>query len=310
MANGGRSGRVVVAAGVTLVLWASAFAGIRAGLEDYAPGQLAVLRFAVASLVLVAYAAKTRMRLPDRRDWAGIALTGFLGITVYHLALNYGEVTVGAGPASFLVNAAPVITALLAALALGERLSPWGWAGIIVSFVGVTLIALGEGERMILEPGVLLILGAALATSVYFILQKRYLVRYSALPLTTYAIWAGTLFMLPFAGGLPRAVSEASLGATLAVVYLGVFPAAIAYVTWSYVLSRMPAGRASSFLFLSPPLATVIAWAWLGEAPAAMSLVGGGLALVGVVLVNTRRRQSREAGKQAASKPRVAGGMR
>lgn len=281
--------RTVLAAGVTLILWASAFAAIRLGLTGYRPGELAVFRFLLASLVLAVYALAVRMPLPERRDWPEIGLAGLLGITVYHLTLNYGEVTVGAGPAAFLVNAAPVITAVLGRLWLREKISLRGWVGIGAGFAGVTLIALGEGSSLSLEPGVLLILAAALATSLYFILQKRLLSRYRALPLTTYCIWFGTLFMLPFAPTLPAAIGAAPLSATLAIVYLGVFPAAVAYVAWTYVLSRMPASRASALLFLSPPLATVIAWTWLGEVPAALSLAGGLLALTGVVLVNWRR---------------------
>mgnify|MGYP005842185489 FL=1 len=276
--------------GVTLIFWASAFAGIRAALEAYSPGHLALLRFLVASATLAIYAALTRMPLPRRRDVPAILALGFVGITVYHVALNYGEVSVSAGPAAMLIAAGPVFTAILATLFLGERLKAWGWAGIGVSFVGAALIALGEGEGLQFDPGALLILVAAAATATYFVFQKPYLKQYSALQFTAYGIWAGTLFMLVFLPGLPQAIQTAPPGATLAAAYLGVFPAAIAYVTWTYVLSRAPASIATSFLYLSPVLATLIAWVWLGEVPAALALVGGTLALAGVVLVNTRGR--------------------
>lgn len=244
----------------------------------------------MASAVLAGYAALTRMRLPEMRDIPAIMLLGFLGITVYHVALSYGEVSVTAGAASLLIASGPVFTALLATFFLGERLNVWGWLGIAASFLGVTIVALGEGEGVQFDPGAFLILLAAFSTSLYFVFQKPYLRKYSALQFTAYTIWAGTLFMLAFILGLAQAVRTAPLDATLAVVYLGVFPAALAYVTWTYALSRAPASIAASFLYLSPVLALLIAWIWLGEMPPTLSLTGGFLSLLGVVLVNTRGR--------------------
>ena len=282
--------RTLIALGVTLLFWASAFAGIRAGLEAYAPGHLALFRFLVASVVLAGYAVSTRMRLPDKRDLPAILLLGFLGITVYHTALTYGEVTVTAGAASLLIAFAPVCIVLLAAVFLGERLRVWGWLGIAVSFAGVVLIALGEGEGVQFDSGAFLILLAAFSASLYIVFQKRYLIKYSAIQFTTYAIWAGTLFLLVFLPGLAQTIRIAPLDTTLAVVYLGVFPAALAYVTWTYALSRAPASIVASFLYLSPVLAILIAWVWLGEMPVALSLIGGFISLSGVILVNVRGR--------------------
>ncbi len=282
--------RTLVALGVTLIFWASAFAGIRAGLEAYAPGQLPLFRFLVASAVLAGYAALTRMRMPEVRDLPAILLLGFLGITVYHVALTYGEVSVTAGAASLLIASGPVFTAFLANVFLGERLKVWGWLGIAVSFLGVALVALGEGEGVRFDQGAFLILLAAFSTSLYFVFQKPYLKKYNPLQLTSYTIWSGTFFMLAFLPGLAHSIQVAPLDATLAVIYLGVFPAALAYVTWTYALSRAPASIATSFLYLSPVLAIIIAWLWLGEMPLALSIVGGFLSLSGVVLINTRGR--------------------
>lgn len=282
--------RAAGAALVTILFWSSAFAGIRAGLRSYSPAHLALLRFLIASAVLAGLALARGLKLPPRRDLPGIALLGVIGITVYHVALNYGEVTVTAGAASLIIAAVPIFSALLATAFGGERLTWWGWAGILLSFGGVALIVLGEGQGMRFEPGALLILLSALASAIYFVFQRRFLARTSPLAFTTVSIWLGTLAMLVFLPGLPAAVRAAHFSDTLAVVYLGVFPAALAYATWNYALSQAPASIVSSFLYVNPVLAIVIAWLWLSEVPDALALVGGAIALAGVVLVNTRGR--------------------
>jgi drug/metabolite transporter (DMT)-like permease len=287
----GFDARVAAALAVTVVFWASAFAGIRAGLEAYGPGQVALFRFLVASVALAGFAAVVRMRMPEGRDLPAVLLAGFLAFTFHHAALNYGEVTVSAGAASVLINTVPIFTALLAVNFLGERLRPVGWVGMGVSFAGAALISLGEGEGLRLDSRALPIVLAAVSSSIYFVFQKPYLSRYGALAFTTYAVWAGSLLALPFLPGLVSQVPSAPLGTTLAMVYLGVFPTAIAYVTYAYAFSRMAASRAVSFLYLIPVLAYLIAWLWLGEVPTLLSVVGSVVTLVGVVIVNARSRR-------------------
>ncbi len=278
--------RTLTALAGVLLLWSSAFAAIGEAVRAYEPGPLALLRFVIASATLGVYALARGMRLPDAQDLRAIVINGLLGITIYHLLLNYGQVTVPPGAAAFLIATAPVFTALIARMYLKERLKPWGWLGILISLAGVPPIAWGRGKGFGFDQNALLILGAAFCSSLYFVLQKPLLKKYTALEFTTYVIWAGTLSMLFFLPAMLRQCSAAPLHSTLLVAYLGIFPGALAYVLWTYVLAHMPASRAVSFLYLSPVLATLIAWLFLGEQPGWLSLAGGTLTLTGVVVVN------------------------
>ena len=283
---------IIVCAVITVLFWGSAFAGIRAGLQAYSPTHVAALRFLVASLALGVYALATHMRLPARADLPRIFLLGLLGFAFYNLALNIGEQHIAAGPSALLIQTAPIWTTLLAIAFLRERLRPWGWAGIAISFTGALVLALGKGDAFDLRWGAALILSASFSMSAYNIIQKQMMARYRPVEITAYALWAGTVLLLPFAWGLPAAVAAAPLSSTVAIVYLGVAPAALAYVTWAVVLSRLPASRAASFLYAVPVMAFLVGWVWLGETPHAPDIIGGLLALGGVIVVNTLGRRT------------------
>ncbi len=280
--------RTLLALTFTLVLWGSAFGGIRAVVpEPFSPGHMALLRFAVASLTLLPIALVRGIGLPRRRDLPRLALVGLSGIAVYHTALNFGEITVDSGSACFLVNLSPVFTALLAMIFLGEKIRPFGWLGILVSMCGVVLISVAKSQGLAINWGVAAVVLCAVSAAVYFVAQKPLLGRYGALCVTAYATWIGTALLLVFTPGVFGALAGAPWKSTLTVVYLGVFPAALAYVSWTYVMSKMPAARAASCLYAAPLFAIVIGYLWVGDEPGWLSLCGGLVAIAGVVIVNT-----------------------
>ena len=281
--------RTAVAIAATIITWASAFTAQAVALGVYPPGPLALFRFLVASVALALVALVTRMRLPRVQDVPAVLVSGLFGVFLYHLAIYYGQLTITAGSTSFLSNTSPIFTVLLATLLLDERLSVLGWAGIGIGFVGSVFIAIGETEGLRLDRGAFLVLTGALLWSLWFVVLKHYLKRYTPIEFTTYTVWAGTLFLLVFVPGLAQPLWSAPLSATASVVYLGIFPSAIGYVTWAYVLADIPVSRAAGFLYLIPPLAIVIAWVWLSEMPGLLSILGGVTILVGVGMVNVTR---------------------
>jgi drug/metabolite transporter (DMT)-like permease len=286
--SGSRDGTLILVLAATLLLWASAFVGIRYAVQYYPPGSLALLRFLVASLLLGGYLflrRPTKVVRASPKDWGGFLALGATGVFGYHIALNFGERTVEAGAASLLVNTTPLFTVLLAVLFLGERLSARGGLGLAVAFSGASMVALGATDGLALDRGALLVLAAAVVQALYFALQKPMVGRFGALELTTRAIWCGTLLLSVFLPELASTLRNAPLSATLVVLFLGVGPSCFAYVAWAHLVSKMTVSKAVGYLYLVPALALGIGFLVLGETPSLLALAGGAITLFGVALV-------------------------
>jgi drug/metabolite transporter (DMT)-like permease len=280
-----RTSKAAIAAAI--IFWASAFVGIRAGLNSYSPEGLSLLRCLIASLILsIIYfnlPSRSKMSLADK---LGLMFVGVIGIGIYNLTLNYGELVVPSGIASFITSQSPVITTIFAVLFLGERLTLQRICGFLVSFLGIAIIAYGEIGKFELTTGMMYMIGAMIAGSCFSIMQKPYLKRINAIEATTYIMWGGTLFLLMHFGKMQHDIMQSPWSSTLIVVYLGIFPSSLAYIAWSYVLSRLSISHAVSYLYVMPFIAAFMGWLMLGEVPAFISAAGAVIAIGGVWLVS------------------------
>ncbi|HET9323338.1 MAG TPA: DMT family transporter [Gaiellaceae bacterium] len=278
----------LVAALVTVVLWSSAFVGIRAAGEDLSPGALSLGRLAVGSALLGVFVLLQRERLPGRRELPLLVVCGVLWFGLYNLTLNEAEQRVDAGTAAMLVNVGPVLIALLAGLLLREGFPRTLILGCAIAFVGAVVIGLATSERSVAAGwGAVLCVAAAALYAGGVVAQKPLLSRVSALHVTWLAACIGLVVCLPFAPRLVGELGQADSSSIAWMLYLGAFPTAIGFLTWAYALSRTTAGRMGATTYLVPPLAVAIGWAMLGETPAALAFLGGALCLGGVVV--TRR---------------------
>jgi drug/metabolite transporter (DMT)-like permease len=281
----------LAAAAVTVVLWASAFVGIRAAGEDLSPGPLTLLRLLVGGLVLGVFVLIRREALPARRDLPALVACGLLWFGAYNIVLNQAERLVDAGTAAMLVNVGPLLIALLAGVLLREGFPRNLLVGCGIAFAGAVVIGLATSDGGTSAGwGAVLCVAAALAYAGGVVIQKPLLERISGLQVTFLACTVGSVACLPFAPVLIREAEAASPEALAWTVYLGALPTALAFTTWAYALKRTTAGRMGATTYLVPPIAVLMGWAILDEAPPALALAGGALCLAGVAVARRTRR--------------------
>lgn len=281
---------VLAAALTTVVLWASAFVGIRAAGQDLSAGALSLARLLVGTVALGALALSQRAALPRRQDVPRLLIVGVLWFGVYNVALNEGERHVDAGTAAMLVNVGPVLIAVLAGIVLKEGFPRTLVAGCAIAFVGAILIGIATSDDGLTpSAGVALCLVAALTYAIAVVAQKPLLTHGSPLAVTWLACTIGAVCCLPFLGQLVDQAADAPASSLVWTVYLGLFPTALAFTTWAYALSHTSAGRMGATTYLVPPLATLFGWAYFGETPPALALVGGALCLGGAALARRKR---------------------
>ncbi|MEM9243792.1 MAG: DMT family transporter [Pseudomonadota bacterium] len=270
---------------LTVILWASAFVGIRYAMRSCSAGSLGLMRYAIASATIVfPFARLKKINVPTLKEIPGFFLLGLFGFAIYNVALNYGERTVTAGVANFVIAQAPILTVIFAIFIFKDKLRRWAWLGFLLSLLGALLILLGEAQHE-LGWGIAFIYLATVVTAIYAIQQKVYTKKYRPLEITAYAIWGGTIAMLIY---LPDAIHDLrhiNWQTFLTIIYLGVFPGVIGYLCWCYGFKYNPAAKAASYLYSIPIFTLFFAWLFLSEIPHIISVTGGFVSLLGAIVI-------------------------
>jgi drug/metabolite transporter (DMT)-like permease len=285
---------VTVAIVVTVLAWASAFIVIRGTAPYFSGGALALGRLVVGAALLSLLLVGRKWVAPDRREWLLIAGFGVVWFGGYNVALNIAEKSLDAGTTAMIVNIGPILIALGAGVFLREGIPKWLAIGAGIAFLGVVLIGFGTGGTAGVDPGVVENAGvvwalvAAVTYAAGVLMQKPALRRLPAAQVTWLGCVVGLVACLPFAGELVTGLADAPAAAIGGVVYLGAVPTALAFSTWAYALSRMPAGQLGVTTYIVPPLAILLGLVVFGEIPALTAILGGAICLVGVAV--SRRR--------------------
>jgi len=285
--NKSKQSLTYLSAMLATLLWASAFPATRYALQYYSPVSLMVMRFTAASVTLILVGLIKKIDLPKIKDFPLFAASGLSGVFLYSYLFNTGSVSVPAGVSSFIIASAPIFTLVLTRVFLKEVIKPICWVGVLISFTGLAAVTLTQTTEFVFDIGVILVICAALSSGVYSTVMRVLTKKYTALEATTYTIIAGTLGTLLF---LPTAIQEipdSNLTVNLVVVFMGVFPAAIAYLAWSYALSKAhKTAHVTVFSYLIPFISALIAYVWLRETITIYVLLGGIVIIAGMVLTN------------------------
>lgn len=281
--------RALIYIGIALITWSSAYAAIAYALASFTPGEVALARLLIGSLCFGLLVWAKRVPLPQRSDWLQLAVLGVIGLTVYHLCLNYAETRIASGTAAILIALVPAATATLSAVWIGERISGRRMLGLGVALFGVVMVVLASGNQVKFQPMAGLVLVSVIVCAIFFVGQKPLFARNNMIGVTAFCFFAGTLGSVPFGLGLPHALVLAPWPHIAALLWLGIAPTFVGYLAWNAALHRATASQVSSFIYFSPPIAVFIGWVWLGEQPGWLTLVGGVITVGGVALANAKR---------------------
>jgi len=277
-----------------VIVWGASFIASKVALQELSPTTLVWLRFLMGVVVLgAAVILRRQFSLPAKKEWPYFALLGVLGITFHQWLQSNALQTSEAGTSAWIVSTSPVFMALLGWFLLKESLS---WAktfGILLAFAGV-LVVVSKGDFASVSiggfgaPGDRLMMISSVSWAVFSALSRRGLRSHPASLMMFYVMCFGWLFtsiiFLPTKGFLE--IGSLTFNGWMGVAFLGIFCSGLAYIAWYDALQALTTAQTGVFLYIEPLIAVVVAFFILGEEVRLPSLIGGGVILFGVWLVN------------------------
>jgi drug/metabolite transporter (DMT)-like permease len=287
--------RANASAALAAVLLGASVVAARVAVREVPPLSLAVVRFGQGFLLLAGamlLLAPDRLRVARRR-LPLLVLLGAVYFAAFPVTFNTGLRFTEASRGALMLASMQIWSALLGRVA-GERLGGRQLAGIGLAFAEPGWRA--GGGTALLGDGLLLLTG--LLGAVYGLLAKRALARDGPVTVTAYAMLFGTLLVLPLAlvEGLVPAVGRLQGRLLAAVVFLGVPGGAVAFLLWTWALSRLTPTRVAVYVNLNPLVAALLGVLLLAERRSGLFVLGFAAVVGGVLLVNWPARRARGAG--------------
>lgn len=289
------------------MMWGGGYIAGKYVASEIPPFTASLMRYILATLCLWLLLRKTEKNAVklQRQHWLLFAFLGLTGVFMFTALFFLGLKYTTAVNASLIISTNPVMTIVIAALILREKVSGWQIFGIVTSFTGAVIVISGGSLEVLrnlsFNPGDLIVCGAPVAWAFYSVLGKKAMSIYSPLAATTYAAVFGTIILVPFAlweGVNWLAISPGSL---LGIAYTAVFSSSISYTWWYRGVQAIGAGRTSIFSNLTPLWTMLLAAIILHESIVLFQLLGAGLIISGIYLTSIKKYVGSEVKDEATS---------
>ncbi len=276
------------------MIWGIGFPISKLGIEYIPPFTFAFLRFLITSILFsVIIALKYKHILKDiKENFFLLSLMALSGYTAYNFFYLYSLKMTLVSNSALIVAFNPVLTTLIAALVLKEKINPAMIAGVIISLLGVIFIishgSLETIEKLEFNTGDLFMIVATFLWAVYSVAGKIAMRKLPFIEVTAISTILGTIYLIPFAlleSGNKNLLSY-PLSAWASVLYMSIFATFFAFSVWYKGVERFGAAKTSIFVNLVPVFGAAASFVFLHEKIVSSAIIGGVLVIIGVLITN------------------------
>ena len=271
---------------IAIFFWATAFVLTKVVLKEVDVTTLGVLRYFFASIIVIFILIKQKISLPALKDIPAFIFAGFSGYAGYIVLFNIATLLSSPSTLSVINALAPAITAIVAYFIFNEKIKIIGWISMGISFCGILILTLWNGTLTV-NKGVIYMLIGCVLLSLYNISQRYLTKKYSSFDVSMYSMLIGGILLVVYSPSSVRNIFSISFNSLILIIYMSVFPSIISYFFWTKAFEiAKHTTEVTSFMFVTPVLATLMGIIILGDIPKLSTLIGGVVIILGMIIFN------------------------
>lgn len=271
---------------IAIFFWATAFVLTKVVLKEVDVTILGVLRYFFASIIVIFILIKKKIPLPKVKDIPAFIFAGFSGYAGYIVLFNIATLLSSPSTLSVINALAPAITAIVAYFIFNEKIKLIGWLSMSISFCGILILTLWDGVLTV-NKGILYMLAGCLLLSLYNISQRYLTKKYSSFDVSMYSMLIGGVLLVIYSPSSVGNMFNISFSSLILIIYMSIFPSIISYFFWTKAFELAKhITEVTSFMFVTPVLATLMGIIILGDIPKLSTLIGGVVIILGMILFN------------------------